>query len=99
MTNIGFLLNELRKENEEQMTNIKFLVNELRKANETIEQLRKENERINAEKRNVMANIEEILRLINKLAKDRIDKIQLCDIDTLAALKKKMKEISNPIWI
>ena len=44
-----------------------------------------------------MANIEEILRLINKLAKDRIDKIQLCDIDTLAALKKKMKEISNHI--
>ena len=33
------------------MTNIEFLVNELRKANETIEQLRKENERINAEKR------------------------------------------------
>ena len=81
------------------MTNIEFLVNELRKANETIEQLRKENERINAEKRNVMANNEEILRLINKLVKDRIDKIQLCDIDTLAALKKKMKEISNPIWI
>lgn len=43
------------------MTNIEFLVNELRKANETIEQLRKENERINAEKRNVMANNEEIL--------------------------------------
>ena len=81
------------------MTNIEFLVNELRKANETIEQLRKENERINAEKRNVMANIEEILRLINNLAKDRIDKIQLCDIDTLAALKKKMKEISNHILI
>ena len=81
------------------MTNIEFLVNELRKANETIAQLRKENERINAEKRNVMANNEEILRLINKLAKDRIDKIQLCDIDTLAALKEKMKEISNPIWI
>lgn len=60
------------------MTNIEFLVNELRKANETIEQLRKENERINAEKRNVMANIEEILRLINKLAKDRIDKITFC---------------------
>ena len=75
------------------MTNIEFLVNELRKANETIAQLRKENERINAEKRNVMANIEEILRLINKLAKDRIDKIQLCDIDTLAALKKKMKDL------
>ena len=81
------------------MTNIEFLVNELRKANETIEQLRKENERINAEKRNVMANNEEILRLINKLVKDRIDKIQLCDIDTLAALKKKMKEISNNILI
>lgn len=59
------------------MTNIEFLVNELRKANETIEQLRKENERINAEKRNVMANNEEILRLINKLVKDRIDKITL----------------------
>ena len=81
------------------MTNIGFLVNELRKANETIEQLRKENERINAEKRNVMANIEEILRLINNLAKDRIDKITLCDISTLAALKKKMKEISNNILI
>ena len=81
------------------MTNIEFLVNELRKANETIEQLRKENERINAEKRNVMANIEEILRLINNLAKDRIDKIQLGDIDTLAALKKKTKEISNHILI
>ena len=75
------------------MTNIEFLVNELRKANETIAQLRKENERINAEKRNVMANNEEILRLINKLAKDRIDKIQLCDIDTLAALKKKNERI------
>ena len=81
------------------MTNIEFLVNELRKANETIEQLRKENERINAEKRNVMANIEEILRLINKLAKDRIDKIQLCDIDTLASFKKKIKVISNHILI
>lgn len=81
------------------MTNIEFLVNELRKANETIEQLRKENERINAEKRNVMVNIEEILCLINKLAKDRIDKITLCDLSTLAALKKKMKEISNNILI
>lgn len=81
------------------MTNIEFLVNELRKTNETIEQLRKENERINAEKRNVMANNEEILRLINKLVKDRIDKIQLCDLSTLAALKKKMQEISNNIWI
>ena len=88
------------------MTNIEFLVNELRKSNETIEQLRKdieqlrkENERINAEKRDVMANIEEILCLINKLAKDRIDKITLCDLSTLAALKKKMKEISNNILI
>ena len=34
------------------------------------------------------------------MAKDRIDKIQLFDIDTLAALKKKkMKEISNHILI
>ena len=49
------------------MTNIEFLVNELRKANETIEQRRKENERINAEKRNVMANNEEILRLWQKI--------------------------------
>ena len=49
------------------MTNIEFLVNELRKANETIEQLRKENERINAEKRKVMANNEEILRLWQKI--------------------------------
>lgn len=74
------------------MTNIEFLVNELRKANETIEQLRKENERINAEKRNVMANNEELLCLINKLAKDRIDKITLCYLSTLAALKEKKNE-------
>lgn len=46
-----------------------------------------------------MANIEEILCLINKLAKDRIDKITLCDLSTLAALKKKMQEISNHILI
>lgn len=74
------------------MTNIEFLVNELRKANETIANLRKENAKVKAEKRNVMAHNEELARRINNMARARVQEVQLSDIDALAALKKKMEE-------
>ena len=61
------------------MTNIEFLVNELRKANEKIDSLNKE-----------------IARLKTGMVKSRkatTSDYLLGDIDALAALKKRMKEI------
>ena len=74
------------------MTNIEFLVNELRKANETIANLRKENAKVRAEKRNVMAHNAELAHRINNMARARVQEVSLGDIDALALLKKRMEE-------
>lgn len=77
------------------MTNIEFLVNELRKANETIANLRKENAKVKAEKRNVMAHNVELSKRVNELlSRGKVNNVSLEDIDTLAMLKKKMEENS-----
>lgn len=77
------------------MTNIEFLVNELRKANETIANLRKENAKIKAEKRNVMAhNVELSSRIVSMEKANRRNNVSLGDIDALAALRNKMEENS-----
>lgn len=77
------------------MTNIEFLVNELRKANETIANLRKENAKVKAEKRNVMAHNVELSKRVHKLlTRGKANDVSLGDIDALAALKKAMEENS-----
>lgn len=77
------------------MTNIEFLVDELRKANETIANLRKENAKVKAEKRNVMAHNAELSKRVHKLlTRGRANDVSLGDIDALAALKKAMEENS-----
>lgn len=76
------------------MTNIEFLVNELRKANETIANLRKENAKVRAEKRNVMAHNAELARRINNMEREKVQKVQLGDIDALAPLKKEIDALA-----
>lgn len=62
------------------MTNVEFLVNELRKANETIDSLNKEIVRLKTE----------IARRGKTIA---LDESCLSDIDELASLAKKFREM------
>lgn len=62
------------------MTNVEFLVNELRKANETIDSLNKEIARLKAE----------IARRGKTIV---LDESCLSDIDELASLAKKFREM------